>query len=99
VSKWRDCDQQAPYWRRWAGDCAEGEEGKIQIASTGEQKLSLSDKRHGMSRDGSEKRYINQCLSKRRREFLRNKNAKMMRSSAIFGLGFYSSSWLRQGWN
>ncbi len=74
-----------------AGDCEEGNEGKIDIKINREEKtLTISDNGIGMNADEI-KKYINQVAFSSAEEFL--KKYKQDNDSFIghFGLGFYSS--------
>jgi len=74
-----------------AGDCSEGEEGKIQIRIDRENKsVTISDNGIGMSRD-EVKRYINQVAFSSAEEFLEKYKREDDAIIGHFGLGFYSS--------
>lgn len=74
-----------------AGDCSEGEEGRIQIRIDREAKtLTISDNGIGMTAD-EVKRYINQVAFSSAEEFLEKYKREDDAIIGHFGLGFYSS--------
>lgn len=74
-----------------AGDCSEGEEGRIQIRIDREAKtLTISDNGIGMSAD-EVKRYINQVAFSSAEDFLEKYKSEGDAIIGHFGLGFYSS--------
>ncbi|WP_186699576.1 molecular chaperone HtpG [Cyanobium sp. NS01] len=74
-----------------AGDCSEGEEGRIQIRVDREAKtLTISDNGIGMSAD-EVKRYINQVAFSSAEDFLEKYKNEGDAIIGHFGLGFYSS--------
>ncbi|MBE9171606.1 molecular chaperone HtpG [Cyanobium sp. LEGE 06143] len=74
-----------------AGDCSEGEEGRIQIRIDREAKtLTISDNGIGMSAD-EVKRYINQVAFSSAEDFLEKYKNEGDAIIGHFGLGFYSS--------
>ena len=74
-----------------AGDCEEGQEGKIQIKIDREKKtLTVSDNGIGMSAD-EVKKYINQVAFSSAEEFLEKYKKDDEGIIGHFGLGFYSS--------
>ncbi len=74
-----------------AGDCSEGEEGKIQIRIDREQKtVTISDNGIGMDAD-EVKRYINQVAFSSAEDFLEKYKSDGDAIIGHFGLGFYSS--------
>lgn len=74
-----------------AGDCNEGEEGRIQIRIDREAKtLTISDNGIGMTAD-EVKRYINQVAFSSAEEFLEKYKREDDAIIGHFGLGFYSS--------
>ena len=74
-----------------AGDCSEGDEGKIQIRIDREAKtLTISDNGIGMTAD-EVKRYINQVAFSSAEEFLEKYKREDDAIIGHFGLGFYSS--------
>ena len=74
-----------------AGDCEEGDEGKVKITINSEKKTqTISDNGIGMTSE-EVKRYINQVAFSSAEEFLekyKNDNEEII---GHFGLGFYSS--------
>jgi molecular chaperone HtpG len=74
-----------------AGDCSEGEEGRIQIRIDREAKtLTISDNGIGMTAD-EVKRYINQVAFSSAEDFLQKYQRESDAIIGHFGLGFYSS--------
>jgi len=74
-----------------AGDCSEGEEGRISIRIDRDRKtLTISDNGIGMSAD-EVKRYINQVAFSSAEEFLEKYKRESDAIIGHFGLGFYSS--------
>jgi molecular chaperone HtpG len=74
-----------------AGDCSEGEEGKISIRINREEKtVTVSDNGIGMTAD-EVKRYINQVAFSSAEEFLEKYKREEDAIIGHFGLGFYSS--------
>ena len=74
-----------------AGDCAEGDEGRINITVDREAKtLTISDNGIGMSAD-EVKRYINQVAFSSAEDFLEKYKQESDAIIGHFGLGFYSS--------
>jgi len=74
-----------------AGDCAEGQDGVIQIKVDREQKsLTISDNGVGMTAD-EVKRYINQVAFSSAEDFLEKYKQDSEAIIGHFGLGFYSS--------
>jgi len=74
-----------------AGDCREGEEGRIAIRIDRERKtLTISDNGIGMTAD-EVKRYINQVAFSSAEEFLEKYKRESDAIIGHFGLGFYSS--------
>jgi molecular chaperone HtpG len=74
-----------------AGDCSEGETGKISIRIDREAKtLTISDNGIGMTAD-EVKRYINQVAFSSAEEFLEKYKSEGDAIIGHFGLGFYSS--------
>lgn len=74
-----------------AGDCSEGEEGRISIRIDREAKtLTISDNGIGMTAD-EVKRYINQVAFSSAEEFLEKYKREDDAIIGHFGLGFYSS--------
>jgi molecular chaperone HtpG len=74
-----------------AGDCSEGEEGRIRIHIDREAKtLTISDNGIGMNAD-EVKRYINQVAFSSAEEFLEKYKRETDAIIGHFGLGFYSS--------
>jgi molecular chaperone HtpG len=74
-----------------AGDCSEGEEGRIAIRIDREQKtLTISDNGIGMTAD-EVKRFINQVAFSSAEEFLEKYKRESDAIIGHFGLGFYSS--------
>ncbi|MGB5240683.1 MAG: molecular chaperone HtpG [Prochlorococcaceae cyanobacterium] len=74
-----------------AGDCGEGDEGRISIRIDREAKtLTISDNGIGMSAD-EVKRYINQVAFSSAEEFLEKYKREDDAIIGHFGLGFYSS--------
>ncbi|MCP9850105.1 molecular chaperone HtpG [Cyanobium sp. Morenito 9A2] len=74
-----------------AGDCSEGEEGRIAISIDREARtLTISDNGIGMSAD-EVKRYINQVAFSSAEEFLEKYKREDDAIIGHFGLGFYSS--------
>ncbi|CAI8160682.1 MAG: Chaperone protein HtpG [Prochlorococcus marinus str. MIT 9215] len=74
-----------------AGDCSEGEEGKIQIHIDREANiLTISDNGIGMNAD-EVKRYINQVAFSSAEDFLEKYKQESDGIIGHFGLGFYSS--------
>jgi molecular chaperone HtpG len=74
-----------------AGDCSEGEEGRIQIRIDREAKtVTISDNGIGMTAD-EVKRYINQVAFSSAEEFLEKYKREEDAIIGHFGLGFYSS--------
>ncbi|MCP9916038.1 molecular chaperone HtpG [Cyanobium sp. ATX 6F1] len=74
-----------------AGDCSEGDEGRIAISIDREAKtLTISDNGIGMSAD-EVKRYINQVAFSSAEEFLEKYKREDDAIIGHFGLGFYSS--------
>ena len=74
-----------------AGDCSEGEDGKIKIHLDREAKtLTISDNGIGMSAD-EVKRYINQVAFSSAEDFLEKYKQEDDAIIGHFGLGFYSS--------
>ncbi len=74
-----------------AGDCLEGEEGRIQIRIDREAKtVTISDNGIGMTVD-EVKRYINQVAFSSAEEFLEKYKRESDAIIGHFGLGFYSS--------
>ena len=74
-----------------AGDCLEGEEGRIEIRIDREAKtVTISDNGIGMSAD-EVKRYINQVAFSSAEDFLEKYKQESDAIIGHFGLGFYSS--------
>ena len=74
-----------------AGDCSEGDEGKISIRIDREQKtVTISDNGIGMTAD-EVKRYINQVAFSSAEDFLEKYKQESDAIIGHFGLGFYSS--------
>ena len=74
-----------------AGDCAEGDEGRINITVDREAKtLTISDNGIGMTAD-EVKRYINQVAFSSAEDFLEKYKQESDAIIGHFGLGFYSS--------
>ncbi|MCT0248486.1 molecular chaperone HtpG [Synechococcus sp. CS-205] len=74
-----------------AGDCSEGDEGRIQIRIDREAKtLTISDNGIGMSAE-EVKRYINQVAFSSAEDFLEKYKREDEAIIGHFGLGFYSS--------
>nr|WP_221629720.1 MULTISPECIES: molecular chaperone HtpG [unclassified Synechococcus] len=74
-----------------AGDCSEGDEGRIQIRIDREAKtLTISDNGIGMSAE-EVKRYINQVAFSSAEDFLEKYKREEEAIIGHFGLGFYSS--------
>ncbi|MFQ6537086.1 MULTISPECIES: molecular chaperone HtpG [Aphanothece] len=74
-----------------AGDCSEGEQGRVQIRIDREQKtLTISDNGIGMTAD-EVKRYINQVAFSSAEDFLEKYKSEGDAIIGHFGLGFYSS--------
>ncbi|MEB3261243.1 MAG: molecular chaperone HtpG [Cyanobacteriota bacterium] len=74
-----------------AGDCSEGEDGKISIKIDREAKtITISDNGIGMTAD-EVKRYINQVAFSSAEEFLEKYKTDTDAIIGHFGLGFYSS--------
>ena len=74
-----------------AGDCSEGEEGKISIRINREEKtVTVRDNGIGMTAD-EVKRYINQVAFSSAEEFLEKYKREEDAIIGHFGLGFYSS--------
>jgi molecular chaperone HtpG len=74
-----------------AGDCSEGNEGRISIAINREAKtITISDNGIGMTAD-EVKRYINQVAFSSAEEFLEKYKSESDAIIGHFGLGFYSS--------
>ena len=74
-----------------AGDCSEGDEGRISIRIDREAKtLTISDNGIGMSAD-EVKRYINQVAFSSAEDFLEKYKQESDAIIGHFGLGFYSS--------
>jgi len=74
-----------------AGDCSEGEEGKVAIRIDREQKtITISDNGIGMTAD-EVKRYINQVAFSSAEDFLEKYKQEDDAIIGHFGLGFYSS--------
>jgi molecular chaperone HtpG len=74
-----------------AGDCSEGESGRISIAIDREAKtITISDNGIGMTAD-EVKRYINQVAFSSAEEFLEKYKSEGDAIIGHFGLGFYSS--------
>ena len=79
-----------------AGDCAEGQDGVIQIKVDREQKsLTISDNGVGMTAD-EVKRYINQVAFSSAEDFLEKYKQDSEAIIGHFGLGFYSSFMVAQ---
>lgn len=74
-----------------AGDCSEGDEGRIKISIDREAKtITISDNGIGMTAD-EVKRYINQVAFSSAEEFLSKYKSEGDAIIGHFGLGFYSS--------
>ena len=74
-----------------AGDCSEGEEGRISIRIDRDQKtVTISDNGIGMTAD-EVKRYINQVAFSSAEDFLEKYKQENDAIIGHFGLGFYSS--------
>ena len=74
-----------------AGDCDEGDDGKINININREEKtLTISDNGIGMTLD-EVKKYINQVAFSSAEEFLSKYKDDKDSIIGHFGLGFYSS--------
>ena len=74
-----------------AGDCLEGEDGKIQVRIDREKNtLTISDNGIGMTAD-EVKRYINQVAFSSAEDFLEKYKQNSEAIIGHFGLGFYSS--------
>jgi molecular chaperone HtpG len=74
-----------------AGDCSEGDAGRIQVRIDREAKtITVSDNGIGMSAD-EVKRYINQVAFSSAEEFLEKYKSESDGIIGHFGLGFYSS--------
>ena len=74
-----------------AGDCSEGDEGRIRIRIDREAKtLTISDNGIGMTAD-EVKRYINQVAFSSAEDFLEKYKQESDAIIGHFGLGFYSS--------
>ena len=79
-----------------AGDCAEGQDGVIQIKIDREHKsLTISDNGVGMTAD-EVKRYINQVAFSSAEDFLEKYKQDSEAIIGHFGLGFYSSFMVAQ---